>query len=216
VSDTRSRLLTAAADALRDDGVAGISARVIAARAGVNQALVFYHFGTVSELVAAATRDAVDARLELYRNDFAQVESLPELLHLGRALHEREREVGNVRMMAQLMAGAQQDAALATAGRYAMQAWSDEVEAVLRRVLAPSPIAVIADPAGLARAVSASFIGIQLYDGVDAAGAGAGLDALEQLGVLVEVVDELGPIARRALLAKVRKQRRRAKSDSAV
>jgi AcrR family transcriptional regulator len=158
VRDTRTRLLTAAAEALRDDGVAGISARVIAARAGVNQALVFYHFGTVSELVAAATRDAVDARLELYRDDFAAVGSLPELLRLGRALHERERQAGNVRMMAQLMAGAHQDAALATAG----------------------------------------------------------LDALEQLGVLVEVVDELGPVARRALLAKVRKQRRRAKSGTRV
>jgi AcrR family transcriptional regulator len=211
VSDTRSRLLTAAAEALRDDGVAGISARSIAARADANQALVFYHFGTVSELVAAATRAAVDERLALYRDDFAGVSSLPELLRLGRSLHERERAAGNVAMMAQLMAGAQQDPALAAAGQYAMRAWSDEVEVVLRRILAPSPLALIADPAGLAKAVSASFIGIQLYEGVDPNGADAGLAALEQLGVLVDVVDELGPVARRALAAKVRKQRRASK-----
>lgn len=206
MSDTRARLLTAAAETLRDDGITGLSARVIASRAGVNQALIFYHYGTVSALVAAATRAAVDERVALYRNDFAGIGSLPELLSLGRALHEREREAGNVRMMAQLMAGAQQDAELAEAARYAMRVWSDEVEGVLRRVLAPSPLALIAQPAGLAMAVSASFIGIQLVDGVDPDGAAGGMDALEQLGLLVDVVDELGPVARRALRAKMRKR----------
>src|SRR5436190_7624831 len=105
---TKERLLAAAAETLRDDGISGLSARTIAGRAGVNQALIFYHYGTVSALVAAATRGAVDERLNLYRDDFASVGSLPELLRLGRALHERERKAGNVRMMAQLMAGAQQ------------------------------------------------------------------------------------------------------------
>jgi AcrR family transcriptional regulator len=214
VTTTKQRLLSAAAEALRDDGISGLSARTIAARAGANQALIFYHYRTVSELVAAATRAAVDERRALYREEFARVDSLPQLLDLGRRLHEREREAGNVRMMAQLMAGAQQDAVLAEAGRYAMQAWTDEVEGVLRRVLAPSPLSLIADPEGLAKAVSASFIGIQLFDGVDPSGAAGGLDALEQLGVLVDVVDELGPVARRALRAKVRKRGR--KSDTAV
>ena len=48
MSDTRAKLLSAAAEALRVDGVAGLSARSIATRAGVNQALIFYHFKTVA------------------------------------------------------------------------------------------------------------------------------------------------------------------------
>ena len=39
-------------------------------------------------------------------------------------------------------------------------------------LLAGSPLAEVADPAGLARAISAGFIGLELYEGVDPAGAG--------------------------------------------
>jgi hypothetical protein len=46
-----------------------------------------------------------------------------------------------------------------------------------------------------------------LYEGVDADGAKRALAALEQLAVLLEVVDDLGPVARRALTAKVKRAR---------
>jgi len=217
MSDTKTKLLDAAASTLRDVGIAGLSARTIATTAGVNQALIFYHFNTVSELVVAATKQAVEESLAYYQAEFAKVGSLVELLRLGRRLHERERDLGNVQMMAQLMAGAQQDENLAQAARYALQTWSAEIELVVRRVLANSPLEVIADPRGLANAVSASFIGLELYEGVDHAAANSALDALEQLGVLVEVMDDLGPVARRALQSKVRRTRRGSqKSDTTV
>jgi hypothetical protein len=107
-------------------------------------------------------------------------------------------------MMAQLMSAAGNDPVLASAARYAMRVWAAEIETVVERVLSGSPLAEIADSAGLARAVSASFIGLELYEGVDADGAAQALDSLERLGVLVEVVNDLGPIARRALRAKLK------------
>lgn len=201
---TRIKLLAAAAQSLRDDGLAALSARVVAARAGVNQALIFYHFGSVAELVEAASREAVDASAEFYHEQFAQVTSFNELLALGRELHERERAAGNVAMMAQLMSGAQWDETLAGAARYAMQRWNQEIEVVVRRVMEGNPLAEICDPAGLARAISAGFIGLEMYEGVDKAGAEAALESLERLGDLVAVMDDLGPIARRAVRAKMR------------
>ena len=51
---TRDKLLDAAAEMLATEGLTGLSARTVAARAGVNQALVFYHFGSVAELVESA------------------------------------------------------------------------------------------------------------------------------------------------------------------
>ena len=207
---TKDRLLVSAAETLRDHGIAGLSARTIAAAADVNQALIFYHFGTVDDLVDAACRRATDQRVEFYRSYFAGVTTLPELLRLGRELHEREREMGNVAMMAQLMAGAQRNATLARAGQYAMAAWSAEIETVVARCLAGSPLAEIADVAGLARAVSAAFIGLELYEGVDPDGATTALDALDGLAVLIDVVDDLGPVARKALRAKVRRRNRTA------
>lgn len=201
---TRAKLLAAAANTVREQGAAAASARVIAARAEVNQALIFYHFGTVSDLLEAACRQAVDEAADHYREQFARVTSLPGLLEVGRELHERERAVGNVAMMAQLMSGVGGDPALARAARYAMSVWTAEIEQVVDRVLRDSPLLEITDTAGIARAVSASFIGLELYDGIDADGAAHALDSLERLAVLVEVVNDLGPLARRALRSKLK------------
>ncbi|SCE88608.1 regulatory protein, tetR family [Micromonospora viridifaciens] len=204
MAGTRQKLIDGALAAIRVHGIAGVSARTVAAAAGVNQALVFYHFGTVDDLLAEACRSATEARVAAYRDRFAEVRSLRELLDLGRALHEQERVQGNVAVLAQLLAGAQTDPRLAESTAAALGLWTAEIEAVLRRLLHDSPAAPVADPAGLARAISAAFVGLELFEGVDATGARAALDALDRLAVLIEVLDDLGPLARRTLRAKLR------------
>jgi AcrR family transcriptional regulator len=203
--ETRERLIEGAMEALRTHGIAGVSARTIAATAGVNQALVFYHFGSVDELLVIACRTAVDERVGAYRARLATVGSLRELLALGRALHQEEQARGNVRILAQTLAGAQVDEQFVGICKEALGKWSAEIEVVLRRLLAASPLGELADPAGLANAVSAAFIGLELYEGVDPAAAAAVYTALEQLAVVSDIVDELGPVARRAVRAKLRK-----------
>jgi hypothetical protein len=89
----------------------------------------------------------------------------------------------------------------------ALGLWTAEIEQVIARLLVHSPIAELADPAGLARAVSAAFIGLELFEGVDEHGAAMAFTTLEGLAVLAEVVDDLGPVARRALRAKLRAHR---------
>ncbi|MCX4388646.1 TetR family transcriptional regulator [Micromonospora peucetia] len=196
---TRQKLIDGALAAIRTHGIAGASARTIATAAGVNQALVFYHFGSVDALLAEACRDATTARVAVYRERFAAVRSLRELLDLGRVLHEQERAEGNVAVLAQLLAGAQTDERLAEPTAAALRLWTAEIETVLHRLLRGSPVAPVADPAGLARAISAAFVGLELFEGVDPTGARDAFDSLERLAVLVEVVEELGPLARRAL-----------------
>ncbi|MEU8329411.1 TetR/AcrR family transcriptional regulator [Micromonospora sp. NPDC048839] len=209
MSDTKQRLLDGTIAAIREHGIAGVSARTIAAAAGVNQALVFYHFGTVDVLLAAACRTSTAARVQHWSARLASAGSLRELLAVGRALHDEERQLGNVTFLAQMLAGAQADQRMAAPTAAALQLWVDEIEAVLRRLLAGSPFVEVADVPGLARAVSAAFIGLELYEGVDRAGADQALAALDQLALLLEIVDDLGPIARRALQAKVNRAVRR-------
>jgi len=131
--DTKARLRTAALAVVRERGVGGASARAIAAAAEVNQALIFYHFGSVSELIEAASDEAVEARVRLYRDAFTGVDSLSDLLVVARQVHEQERQAGSMTVMAQIMAGAQSDPVLARAGRHALAAWTDEVDQVLPR-----------------------------------------------------------------------------------
>ena len=205
MSDTRGKLIDGAIETLRTRGIAGTSARVIAAAAGVNQALVFYHFGTVDSLVDVACRESTANRVALYHDRFAAVGSLRDLLALGRELNVAERDAGNVAVLGQVLAGAQQDPNLAAAARYSLRLWVAEIETVLRRVLADSPVAELTDAAGLAPAVAAAFIGIELYEGVDPDAAASALNTLEALSALAEVLDDLGPVARLALRARLRR-----------
>ena len=205
MSDTRSKLIEGTLATLRDKGLTGTSARTIAAAAGVNQALVFYHFGSVAELIDAASREATEERVALYRPRFDELTSLRELLALGQELHETERDAGNVTVLAQVLAGAQQDVAIARAAEHALALWVAEIERVLRRLLKTSPLGEVTDAAGLARGIAAAFIGLELYEGVDKAGADQAMASLELLGVVVEAVDDLGPVARRAVRAALRR-----------
>lgn len=201
---TREKLLDGAMAALVEHGIAGTSARTVAAAAGVNQALVFYHFGTLEELLAAACRRGAEQRVGVYRERLDAVGGLGELLALARELRTAERAGGHVAALAQLLAGAQTRPGLAPAVSAGLALWTAEVERVLDRVLGAGPLAGIVDPAGLAPAVSAAFVGLQLYDGADPAAAERAFAALDRLGAVVSALDDLGPVAGRAVRARLR------------
>ena len=207
--ETKNKLLEGALRTLTEQGIARTSARTVAAAAGVNQALVFYHFGSVDELLAAACRYGAEQAVARFRPRLAAVGSLSELLSVGRQIHEEARSGGHVALLGQLLAGAQTHEALGPATAAGLDLWIAEIERALVRVLATTPFGDFADPAGLARAVAASFVGIELYEGVDTAGAHAALDALEQLGAMVAALDELGPVAQRTVRHHLRRAGRR-------
>ncbi|WP_369262255.1 TetR/AcrR family transcriptional regulator [Streptomyces sp. R35] len=205
---TREKLLEGALRTLVEQGIAKTSARSIAATAGVNQALVFYHFGSVDELLSAACRYGAERRVARYRERLAEIGSLAELLSFGREMHEAERAEGYVAVLGQLLAGTQTHPRIAPATAAGLDLWIAEIEKVLTRVLPATPLGEFADPVGLARAVAASFVGIQLYEGVDPAGAASALASLEQLTVLITALDSLGPVAQRAIRHHLRRTTR--------
>jgi AcrR family transcriptional regulator len=176
----------------------------------VNQALVFYHFGSVDELLAAACRHGAEQRVARYRARLGQVEDLGELLGLARELHAEEKAAGHLNVLGQLLAGAQTQPRLAPATAAGMSLWTEEVERVLVRLLADSPIAEFVDAPGLAKAIAAGFVGLELYEGVDPEGSEHAFAALGQLADLAGVLDELGPVLQRAVRTHLRRNRKRA------
>jgi AcrR family transcriptional regulator len=195
--------MLAVLDVVRASGVGAASARTIAARAGVNQALVFYHFGSVDNLLAEACRTDTAARLADYRDQFAAVGSLRELLDVGRELNTRERAQGNITIMAQMLAASAGNEVLRAATGDVLRQWTGEVEAALRRVLRAGPFDGLLDPAALAHLVAATFIGLELFGTVNQDATETAMAELDRLGLIAEALDNLGPVARRAARAKL-------------
>jgi AcrR family transcriptional regulator len=167
-----------AIETLRRQGYAATSARSIAATAGANQALIFYHFGSVDELLAAACRQTAYAQAQLYAARLATATTVREVLAASRTLP--------LSPVVQLLSGARTNGVLAEVCTEVVARWAALTEDALRRLLRRSPVADHCDLSGLARALTAAAIGLELYDGVDAVASANAVVALDQLAALAE------------------------------
>ncbi len=200
MDDTPSKLKQAAVTTLVERGIAGTSARTIAQAAGVSQGLVFYHFDSVTGLLAAATGEMAARRAADNRRQLAGIDSLTGLAELARQLHEQEQQARNVTVMAQLLAGAQTNPELAPIARTNYQLLADEVHAALDRLLADHPVAGELPAAALADLVSATFIGVQLLPDQEHTQEVEPLfDALVELAEIVDAFRDAGPVVTAAL-----------------
>lgn len=209
-AETRQQLETAVLLTIREQGIAGVSARTVAQRANVNQALIFYHYGAVPKLVEAAALASVTSAVLRYRDSIEAAGTFAELFTVGQRINAEERTAGNVAVMAQLVSGSLLDPAIASCARACVNQWIDVLEPCVLRLLDASPLRGLVDARGLVRAISSAFLGLELYESVDAAGAAAAVNSIEQLGSLIEAIDSLGPVAHRAVRTHMRRRTRRA------
>jgi AcrR family transcriptional regulator len=68
---TRDKLIAAAAAILREEGSGAISTRHVADRAGVNQALVHYHFKSIEDLMLAVLRQTSSRAMDVVQGRYA-------------------------------------------------------------------------------------------------------------------------------------------------
>lgn len=174
--------------------MAGISARVIAEAAGLSQGLIFYHYGSVTGLLAAAADEVTTERARVYRQRLSEVVDLGGLVAVARQLHDEERQLGNVAFVAQLLAGAHTHPELAPVARENFDLLAAEVRHVLDRLLGDNVLVTALPVDHLAHVVSAAFIGMEL---LPEGGQGDAMlfDTLEEIGRLVDNVLDLGPTA---------------------
>lgn len=193
MSDTRSRIVDAALQALREGGIAGISARTIARHGGFNQALIFYHFGSVEGLLIAVARSESERRSTLYAAALQDVGSLAELVAVARRLHEEEFKGGSVAALTQMLAGASGSEEMARGVWDALEPWTTLVGDTIDRLLANTPYAGILPAADLTSAVAALFLGIELFTGLDPKGGEATLfTTMESVAALIDALLQTG------------------------
>lgn len=184
-ADTKARLVEAALATLETEGFARATSRTIARRAGVNQALVFYHFGSLDGLLLAALDATSDARLARYREAFAGVDSLDRLVALAAEVYREDRESGHMTVVAQMVAGSLARPELAPALVERMEPWVQFAEEIVGRVAARSPIGREDFPVGeAAYAIATFYLGLNLV---------THLDRDERAEAVFARMEELGP-----------------------
>ena len=186
-ADTRGRLMTAAVETLREQGVTATTARAIAQRAEVNQALIFYHFGSVAGLLLEAFRRTSEEQVARYREAAEEVTSLRDLVAIARRLHDEDLESGAVTAVTQLMAAAgDREVGGQILDRF--EQWISIVEEALQRAAAGSPLAALVPTRQAAYAIAAMFLGIELLTRLDPgrSEADALFDMMANVAALIE------------------------------
>ncbi len=161
-AETRRQLVDAAVETLRAEGYAGASARSIADRAGLNQGLVFYHFGSVANLLLAAL-DAVSAeRLARYDAAVQGVTSAAELVDVATAIFREDLDAGYVTVLVEMIAGASSTPGLGPEVSARIAPWFEFAQRALERSAAGTPLASVLPAGDLAHAVVALYLGLEM------------------------------------------------------
>jgi AcrR family transcriptional regulator len=157
---TRERIVRAALETLKAEGYAGTSARDIARRGGFNQALIFYHFGSVNRLLVAALDHTSALRMERYRAAVEEAETLEEMLGVATMIYREDLEAGHMTVVSELMAGSMAHPELKPEIVARMDPWIDLAEDAIRKVMARSPFEDALPARQVAFAVVAFYCGI--------------------------------------------------------
>jgi AcrR family transcriptional regulator len=161
-SDTKARIIAAALETLRSEGIAGASARAIGRTGGFNQALIFYHFASLNDLLLAAVDELSARRVERYRARIDEVTSLGELVAVAGELHREDSSEGHITVLAQMLAGATTTPELKGPLAERFRPWNDLVEGAIARVVEGTPYAAIVPVQDLAFVVTSLFMGLEL------------------------------------------------------
>ncbi len=159
---TRDKILDAAFETLRTNGFAGTSARAVARTGGFNQALIFYHFGSVNDLLLAALDRISDRRLIHYREALNAEASAVELAKTVRYLYREDVESGHSTVLAELLVASSSNPALRVQMLNRIHPWSEFTESMIRRFFGKTPLAALIDSHAIAGAVLAMYIGVDL------------------------------------------------------
>lgn len=165
---TRQGLVEAAIDALREVGFAGASARAIASRAGSTQSQVFYHFGTVVDLLLAALDEVSERRMKIYAPLLESATSPSELLETARTVILSDLESGDLKVLVEMVAGAQTVPGLAEKVAERLTPWYAFAEAAVNKASAGSPLRSLLPVGDIAHAVVAGILGLELLASLDA------------------------------------------------
>jgi AcrR family transcriptional regulator len=183
---TRQRIVDAALKTLKKEGFAGTTSRAIARTGGFNQALIFYHFGSLDGLLLAALDRTSEERLERYRNAVDEAATAEELAEVAASIYAEDRDRGHMTVVSQMVAGSVARPELAREVVARMEPWIELCEEALRKALASSPAREVVPLRDLAYAIVTFYLGLNLLTHLD--------EDRERTEALVKRLQSLAPL----------------------
>ena len=164
---TRGRILDSAFDTLREEGFSRTSARTVARRGGFNQALIFYHFGSLNGLLLAAMDRLGEERRRRYDEVLGSASGPVDFAAGARLLYAEDVDSGHSTVVAELFAASSGEPELRAEMLARMIPWLEFTEALIERFLAGSPFAALVDARSAAGAVLSLYLGLDLLIQLD-------------------------------------------------
>lgn len=184
--ETRVALMDAAVHLTATQGTRGLTVRAIAGEAGVNQALIHYHFKGVAPLLREAYERATSAMMADYASDLASVLTFDDLYRVGAQMAERAREDGSAATLSAIVAAAHTDPAMAEALARNLEKWHTAVGESVGRVLASRGLSDVVEVEALTGPLAAATIGMVTIGSVPGQPLG---DPMQALGGLPAMLD---------------------------
>jgi AcrR family transcriptional regulator len=163
---TRTKLVDAAIGTLKEEGFSGASARAIAERAGLNQGLIFYHFGSVANLLLAGLDSVSARRMGQYGEAVDRVGSPTELVDVATAIFREDLDAGYVAVLVEMIAGASSTPGLGSKVSARLGPWFAFAEQAVTTALGP-PLDGLLPPADVAYAIVALYLGLEMLTHLD-------------------------------------------------
>jgi AcrR family transcriptional regulator len=157
----------AALKTLKKEGFAGATSRAIARQGGFNQALIFYHFGSLDGLLLAALDQTSNERLRRYRAAVEEAETVEDMAQVAASIYAEDRDQGHMTVVSQMVAGSVARPELAKEVVARMEPWIELCEEALRKGLAKTPAAEALPLRDLAYAVVTFYLGLNLLTHLD-------------------------------------------------
>jgi AcrR family transcriptional regulator len=164
---TRVALVDAAIETLKENGFSGASARTIAERAGLNQGLVFYHFGTVANLLLAALDAVSDDRMDRFSTAVAKVSSPNELMDVAAQIFREDLDTGHVTVLVEMIAGASSTPGLGAEVATRIAPWFTFTKDAIDHTFGNSPFAALLPSEDVAYTIVALFLGLEMLTHLD-------------------------------------------------
>jgi AcrR family transcriptional regulator len=164
---TKADMVQAALAVLQEAGFAGTTARALAARGGFNQALIYYHFGGVPQLLLAALDRSSEERLESYRAELGAAGTLEEKVAAARRLYRKDVEGGHITVLSELIAASLAHPELRPELVRRLRPWLEFTQEALREALPGEALLGIVPLKELSSALVALYLGLNLLSLLD-------------------------------------------------